>query len=165
MQSQLQHVIKQKVIAEWLFHSLVILQAVCSLTITLGLGTRAWDHLTLLFKKKNTKQKTRPFVTNITTPSLPNKLQPSLKKVYTPTYFLTFFLFPSRALKDAAQMKVELDDLHAQISIVNKNKVHGMGSFLFSAVLSFLFITFLLFLQWNITAQFYSLSLMFLNFS
>lgn len=39
-------------------------------------------------------------------------------------------------------MKVELDDLHAQISIVNKNKVHGMGSFLFSAVLSFLFITF-----------------------
>lgn len=164
MQSQLQHVIKQKVIAEWLFHSLVILQAVCSLTITLGLGTRAWEHLNLLFKKKH-RTKTQPFVTNITTLSLPNKLQPSLKKVYTPTYFLTFFLFPSRALKDAAQMKVELDDLHAQISIVNKNKVHGMGSFLFSSVLSFLFITFLLFLQWNITAQFYSLSLMFLNFS
>lgn len=164
MQSQLQHVIKQKVIAEWLFHSLVILQAVCSLTITLGLDTRAWEHLYLLLKKKH-RTKTQPFVTNITTLSLPNKLQPSLKKVYTPTHFLTFFLFPSRALKDAAQMKVELDDLHAQISIVNKNKVHGMGSFLFSAVLSFLFITFLLFLQWNITAQFYSLSLMFLNFS
>lgn len=119
----------------------------------------------LSFIKKKHRTKTQPFVTNITTLSLPNKLQPSLKKVYTPTYFLTFFLFPSRALKDAAQMKVELDDLHAQISIVNKNKVHGMGSFLFSAVLSFLFITFLLFLQWNITAQFYSLSLMFLNFS
>lgn len=51
MQSQLQHVIKQKVIAEWLFHSLVILQAVCSLTLTLRLGTRAWEHLTLLLKK------------------------------------------------------------------------------------------------------------------
>lgn len=139
MQSQLQHVIKQKVIAEWLFHSLVILQAVCSLTITLGLGTRAWEHLYLLLKKKH-RTKTQPFVTNITTLSLPNKLQPSLKKVYTPTYFLTFFLFPSRALKDAAQMKVELDDLHAQISIVNKNKVHGMGSFFIFCC--FLFITF-----------------------
>lgn len=83
----------------------------------------------LSFIKKKHRTKTQPFVTNITTLSLPNKLQPSLKKVYTPTYFLTFFLFPSRALKDAAQMKVELDDLHAQISIVNKNKVHGMGSF------------------------------------
>lgn len=165
MQSQLQHVIKQKVIAEWLFHSLVILQTVCSLTITLGLGTRAWDHLTLIFKK-NTKQKTRPFVTNITTPSLPNKLQPSLKKVYTPTYFLTFFLFPSRALKDAAQMKVELDDLHAQISIVNKNKVHGMGSFLFSAVFHYFSLLFYYFCnEIYITAQFYSLSLTFLNFS
>lgn len=70
MQSQLQHVIKQKVIAEWLFHSLVILQAVCSLTLTLGLGARAWEHLTLLLKKKPQNKNT----TNITTPSLPNKL-------------------------------------------------------------------------------------------
>lgn len=58
MQSQLQHVIKQKVIAEWLFHSLVILQAVCSLTLTLGLGARAWEHLTLLLKKKTQNKNT-----------------------------------------------------------------------------------------------------------